>query len=356
MIFLLSACRFASGGRAAGVSRHRIPSLGGVRRGIFALCVALVLPGRALAADGSELHDRIWLESYLSYPIADVAFTASAMGYVGRVKEAESVFAIHGGRAGGIQRKTVARFFEDGRAVDEVDTDPATARTLFAASFRYDDRKRITNIIRDDMETKQSEAIDFSYDSRGVLAGAVFRNNGLVTKRIEVASAADGRPQEVVTRLPGGQVSSRITYTYGKGTVDIAYEGDFGAARVHSLFTLDAQGRPVAAETQRRDEVPEVDYDGSYSYTYRPDGTKVFHGVELHAYAQPHPTKCVLDEEFFANGGAKSAKAVGDDVTCERPYGTTPVVELDAQGNFRHTRLGAYEHTYQIEYFGVPAM
>ncbi len=307
-------------------------------------------------ANASVLSDRIWLESYLSFPLEDVAFTASAMGYLGRVKEASILVNLGGGALPAVKRKTAVRFYEDGRAAEEVDTDPSTGQILFQASYRYNARNQIATIIRNNYEAKEIETVEFAYDAKSDLSGATVDRNGVVKKRFAIATTSSGQPKEVVTLLPDGRALARVTYTYSDGAVTIDYSGDFGAARVTTSFKLDAQGRPIAAETQRRDDAPEVDYDGHYTYTYLANGDKLFHGVETHPNAQPHPSECVKDAEFFPNGGAKSTKTAGDDITCPDTSSTHPEVEFDQQGNFKHTRLGRNERFYDIEYFGAPSM
>ncbi len=321
------------------------------------LAVAMALAGFAAGAAASPLRDRIWLESYLSFPIEDVPFTASAMGYRGRVKEVTAVFDIHDRRGSlATSRETVARFFEDGRAAEEIDTDRLAAQTVFRAVYSYNDRKQIAAITRTDYAAGTTEAIDFLYDAKGFLVGAQMRQDGRIEKNIAIVNTETGQPLLVLTRSPDGQELSRVAYTYADDAVRIAYTGDGGAARVISVFALDAAGRTVAAATQRRDAAAVVDYDGTYRYTYLPDGGKLFHGVEFHPNALPHPTSCVLDREFFANGGASHTQAEGDDVTCQNAPSPRPDVAFDPQGNFTWTRLGPYEHSYRIVYYAAPTM
>lgn len=328
-----------------------------MRYRILASIGAIAVVAVAARASASPLNERIWLQSYLSYPIEDVPFTAAAMGYLGHVKQVSAVFTIHG--ASGqllISRETVARFYADGRAAEEVDRDLLHPQITYRATYRYNDHRQIAAITRNDYAEGILEQIDFSYDAKGYLVGARFDRDGKLLKRIAIANSASGKPQAVSILLPDGREISHIAYSYGDHVVAIAYKGDFGAARVTTIFHLDAQGRPVTAETRRRDVAPQADYDGTYRYTYLPDGGKTFHGVELHLHVLPHPTRCVFDRVFYPNGGAKRVEAEGDDITCRNASTPRPEVEFDAVGNFTHTRLGRYEHSYRIVYYPTPSM
>jgi hypothetical protein len=318
---------------------------------------ALILAGLSAPAAASALTERIWLESYLSYPIEDVPHTAASMGYLGHVKEVSADFTIRG--PGGVpmmSRRTVTDFDEDGRAADEVDTDLLLGGTAYRAIYRYNARRQIALITRENYDERRTDTIAFNYDAKGRLIGASFTRNDAPLKRIAIVNDTRGRPLSAATILPDGREISRVTYTYANRAVTIAYAGDFGAAHVTSVFQLDAQGRPLTAETQRRDVERQVDYDGTYRYTYLSDGEKLFHGVEFRPNALPHATRCVFDREFFANGGARHTEATGDGVTCQNGPSASPEAEFDAAGNFTHTRLGPYEHTYRITYFAAPSM
>jgi hypothetical protein len=323
----------------------------------FLAAALLIVAGLGAPAAASPLTERIWLQSYLTYPIEDVPFTAAAMGYLGHVKEVIADFTIRGpGGAPLMSRRTVTDFDEDGRAADEVDTDLLLGGTAYRATYRYNAKKQIALITRENYDERRTDTIAFDYDAKGLLVGASFTRNGEPLKRIAIVDDASGRPLSAATILPDGRTISRVTYAYAAHSVTVAYSGDFGAAHVISTFQFDAQGRPLTAETQRRDVEPQVDYDGAYRYTYLADGEKLFHGVEFHPNALPHPTRCVFDREFFANGGAKHSAAEGDGVTCQNGPSASPEAEFDAAGNFTHTRLGPYEHTYRITYFAAPSM
>lgn len=300
------------------------------------------------------LGDRIWLESYLSYPVEDVKPTAAMMGYLGHVKQVTLTFRIAPGPGPGMNRKTVTRFHDDGRVADETDIDLDTASTSFHASYLYDGRRELTRIVRENYAARETETIDFAHDAAGYLTGAVFKTNGQLARSIEIENSSAGRPIRVLTRLADGRVQSVVTADYSGGAVTLDYSSASGASRVTTIFTLDAQGRPVSAQTARRDSASEVNYDGQYRYTYLPDGRKLFHGIEQYPNATP-PAQCVFDREFFGNGGVKSSSVIGNHVTCPTSASVEPEVALDREGNFAHTRLGRQERVYQIEYFDTPA-
>jgi hypothetical protein len=327
------------------------------RLAILSLAAAIAFAGLPPRADAFTSGDRIWLESYLAFPIENVPFTASAMGYLGRVKEVSAQFDIRDRRGSlATSRETTARFYEDGRAAEEVDTDLLTAQIVFRAVYRYNERKQIAQIARNDYAAGTVETTDFAYDAKGLLIGASMTRDGRIEKSVAIVNTSTGRPLLALTRLPDGREVSRVTYTYADDAVRVAYTGASGAERVISVFALDAQGRPVAAATQRRDAAPQVDYDGTYRYSYLADGGKLFHGVEDHPNALPHPSRCVLDREFFPNGAARRTQAVGDDITCQNAPSPQPDVAFDAQGNFSRSKLGAYEHLYHIVYYATPTM
>jgi hypothetical protein len=325
-----------------------------MRRTVLALIAGLVAGAAAPNANASALEDRIWLESYLSFPVEDVKPTAAMMGYLGRVKQVTLTFRIAPGPGPGISRRTVTRFHEDGTVVDETDTDLNTASTSFHASYFYDDRRELSRIVRENYAARETETIDFAHDEAGFLVGAVFTTNGQLSKSVEIVNSSAGRPIRARTRLADGRIQSEVTSEYSGDVVTLDYVGASGASHVTTTFRLDAQGRPVSAQTARRDRASEVNYDGQYSYTYLPDGRKLFHGVERYPNAVP-PAQCVFDRELFANGGVKSSSVVGNHVTCPTSSSVEPEVALDGEGNFTHTRLGQYERVYEIEYFDTPA-
>lgn len=325
----------------------------------LALCSLAVaaLACFAPAAGAMPSGERIWLESYLAFPIENVPFTASAMGYLGPVKQVAATFAIRDARGAlATSRQTVVQFYPDGRAAEETDIDLLTHQIVFRAVYRYNRRNQIAEIARNDYAANTAELIDFAYDANGFLVGATMKSDGRVEKVVTIVNSRDGKPLEVENRLGDGREISRVAYRYAEDSVRIAYTADGGAEQVVSIFTLDAKGRPVAAETQRRDTASVVDYDGTYRYTYLADGEKLFHGVEDHLHAQPQPTRCVIDREFFKNGGVRHAESVGDDITCRDRPSPDPEVGFDVEGNFTHAQLGPYEHAYAITYYAAPSM
>ncbi|HXS41068.1 MAG TPA: hypothetical protein VN766_12855 [Stellaceae bacterium] len=300
--------------------------------------------------------ERVWLQSYLDFPIENLRFTAGAMGYLGPVKEVVARFDIGDARgAAASSRETVVRFYPDGRAAEETDRDLLAKTTVFHAVYSYNTRNQIAEIRRSDYVAGTVETIGFQYDAQGFLVGATMERNGRAEQSVAIANTSAGKPLLVTTRLADGREVSRIAYTYTEHGVRIAYTAAGGAERVVSAFTLDADGRPVAATTERRDTASVVDYDGVYRYTYRADGDTLFHGVEDHPHALPQPTRCVIDREFFKNGALRHAESVGDDITCDRP-GPDPEIAFDAEGNVTRSRLGAYEHAYAITYYTTPSM
>jgi len=321
----------------------------------IAVLVAGLLAATAPDAGATMPGERIWLESYLSFPVEDVALTSAMMGYLGHVKQVTLTFRIAAGPGPEISRRTVTRFHEDGRILDETDTDLNTASTSFHASYFYGERREITRIVRENYAAKETETIDFAYDAADFLVGAAFRTNGELRKSVEIANSSAGRPVRVLTRLADGRVQSEMTSEYSDDGVTLDYVSASGASHVTTTFELDAQGRPLSAQTARRDRASEVDYDGQYRYIYLPDGRKLFHGVEHYSNATP-PAQCVFDREFFANGGVKSSSVAGNHVTCPTSSAVKPEVALDGEGNFIHTRLGHYDRVYQIEYFNAPAV
>lgn len=301
--------------------------------------------------------ERIWLESYLAFPIENLRFTAAAMGYLGPVKQVVARFDVHDAYGAlASSRQTVIRFYPDGRAADETDIDLLGKTNVFHAAYSYNKRDQIAEIVRSDYVAGTVEMIDFQYDARGFLIGATTERNGRAEQSVAISNTGAGKPLVVVNRLADGREVSRIVYTYTEDGVRIAYTAAGGAERVVSAFTLDAEGRPLAATTERRDTASVVDYDGAYRYTYLPDGEKRFHGVEDHPHALPQPTRCVIDREFFKNGGVRHAESVGDDITCRDRPSPDPEVAFDAEGNFTRSRLGAYEHAYAITYYPAPSM
>ena len=301
--------------------------------------------------------ERVWLQSYLAFPIENLPFTAEAMGYLGPVKQVVARFDIHDTRGAlASSRQTVVHFYPDGRAADETDSDLLAKASVFHAVYSYNKRQQIAEILRSDYVAGTVEMIDFQYDAQGFLVGATMERNGRAEQSVAIVNTSAGKPLAVVNRLPDGREISHIAYTYTEDSVRIAYTAAGGAERVISAFTLDADGRPVAATTERRDTASVVDYDGVYHYTYLPDGEKLFHGVEDHPHALPQPTRCVIDREFFKNGGVRHAESVGDDITCRDQPSPDPEVAFDAEGNFTCSRLGSYEHAYAITYYPAPSM
>jgi len=327
-----------------------------MRLALFPLALAAVA-GFAPVAKAMPSGERVWLESYLAFPIENVPFTASAMGYLGPVKEVAATFDIRDARGAlATSRQTVATFYPDGRAAEETDTDLLAHQIVFRAVYRYNQRNQIAEIARNDYAAGTAELIDFTYDKNGFLVGATMRNDGRIEKLVTIVNSPGGKPLEVENRLADGREISRLAYRYDDASVRIAYTAAGGAEQVISVFTLDAQGRPVTAATERRDTASMVDYDGTYRYTYLADGEKLFHGVEDHIHAQPRATRCVIDREFFKNGGVRHAESVGDDITCRDRPAPDPEVAFDAEGNFTQSRLGPYEHIYAITYYSAASM
>src|SRR5690348_3512229 len=138
----------------------------------------LPLAGAVLLSMAPTAHpmpsgERVWLQSYLAFPIENLPFTAAAMGYLGPVKEVVSRFDIGDARGAlASSRQTVVHFYADGRAADETDTDLLAKTSVFHAVYSYNKHDQIAEIVRSDYVAGTVEMIDFQYDARGFLVGA----------------------------------------------------------------------------------------------------------------------------------------------------------------------------------------